>query len=234
MHTAACFRNGPITTQCEHIVTTIALPCISLPLRTRAGRWSQAHTIELATVTGSPVGPTTQVSLNAHRKGLSLRFHCEATRITASMKHDGDPLYLEDVVEVFLHPNSSHPGIYLEYEVSPIGTSTALLCCRNGENVSRWSPWGSSHKTAPRCTVTVQGGKQKNRARITSWQADIDIPWAACAGIAEVPQPGDTWNANFYRIDRATKKTTYQAWSNPQKINFHRLSHFGTILFTKE
>ncbi len=146
------------------------------------------------------------------------------------MVNDGDPLYLEDVVEVFLHPADAHPGIYLEYEVSPLGRDLTLLCCRDRHGVSRWRPWGVDAAGRPRCAVTVRGGRQEPGAAIRSWQAECRIPWSMLAGIAPAPRPGSRWRANLYRVDHAGG-ASHQAWCDPGRIDFHRLDTFGTLVF---
>lgn len=199
-----------------------------VPWRAGPVRWRQAAMVPLVTVTGSPPGPATTVLLHASPTALDLRFQCQAARIHAHMENDGDPLYLEDVVEVFIHPGAAHPGIYLEYEVSPLGRDLTLLCCRDRAGVSRWRPWGATGR--PGCRVAVRGGPQAPDATIRSWQADCRIPWTMLAGIAPPPVPGDRWRANLYRVDHGGP-TSHQAWCDPGRIDFHRLDRFGTIEF---
>lgn len=201
-----------------------------VPWRTTPVPWRSAATVVLTPVGGTPAGPKTSVRLRASPAGFDLRFSCRANRINAHMVNNGDPLYLEDVVEVFLHPQTTHPGIYLEYEVSPLGRDLTLLCCRSGDGVSRWRPWGIAAQERPRSQVTVRGGEQRPDAAIRSFQADCHIPWSALAGIAPPPRPGDRWRANLYRIDHGGT-TSHLAWCDPGRLDFHRLDTFGTLLF---
>ena len=46
------------------------------------------------------------------------------------------------------------------------------------------------------------------------------------------PQPGDVWNANFYRIDRAEDGDEYSAWSPTYRRNYHTPERFGRLVFS--
>lgn len=192
--------------------------------------WRSAATARLRPVANGDAPPTT-VALLADPEALTVRFTCRATRLTARMMNDGDPLYLEDVVEVFLAPGGD-PSLYLEYEVSPLGRDLCLLCCQRDGRVSRWRPWGALPEAKPTCTVTVQGGPQQPLAAIRSWTAELRIPFAALAGIADVPTAGTTWRANCYRIDHGDGGPRHLAWSPPPVADFHQLDSFGSITFT--
>ena len=155
----------------------------------------------------------------------------QATRINAHMLNNGDPLYLEDVVEVFLLPGGDDPAIYLEHEVSPLGRDLCLLNCQRDGVIRRWRPWGQHTAEMPTCSVQVNGGPQQPDAAIRSWQADIRIPFSIFAGLCAAPRAGDTWRANFYRIDHSLGRAYHVAWRPPPVADFHRVDVFGTITF---
>jgi hypothetical protein len=207
-------------------------PVVVVPLGDRRrSDWRSASSSTLRPLAGGHDSPPTRLAMRADAEALHLRFTARATRLTARMQNDGDPLYLEDVVEVFLWPTGEQPAVYLEYEVSPLGRDLCLLCCQRDGRRSAWRPWGSP-QDRPSCHVTVQGGAQRPLAAIRSWRADIRIPFSALAGIAPAPRPGDRWRANCYRIDHAGGLACHSAWSPPPFADFHHLDSFGTIHFT--
>lgn len=193
--------------------------------------WRRATTLPLRPVPGDEGAPRTTVSLRADKDALELRFMSQATRLHAHMVNDGDPLYLEDVIEVFLLPGGDDPALYLEYEVSPLGRDLCLLNCQRDGVVNGWRPWGRPTSALPSCTVQVSGGPQRPDAAIRSWQADVRIPFAVFAGICAPPRSGDTWRANFFRIDHALGRAHHLAWRPPPVADFHRLDVFGTLTF---
>ena len=204
---------------------------LAVPLAGKRLDWRSAATAKLRPLAGDEGAPLTSIALLADRQALHVRFTCRATRINARMRNDGDPLYLEDVVEVFLWPGGD-PAVYLEYEVSPLGRGLCLLCCQRDGRTSRWRPWGTAAADAPSCTVTVQGGPQQPLAAIRSWNAELRIPFAALNGVAASPAPGTQWRVNCYRIDHDDGTPRHLAWAPPPMIDFHHLDSFGTITFT--
>jgi hypothetical protein len=104
--------------------------------------WRSAATARLRPVGDGDSAPPTTVALLADTAALTVRFTCRATRLNARMLNDGDPLYLEDVVEVFLWPGND-PAVYLEYEVSPLGRDL----CRTAHPVRRAGWRGSGTNT---------------------------------------------------------------------------------------
>ncbi len=213
-------------------MTGRAPPLLRLPLRRSPGARGAAR-VRLRPLPGARAAPQTSVAVQADADGLTLRFACAARRLTARMLNDGDPLYLEDVVEVFLWPGGD-PAVYLEYEVSPLGRDLCLLCCQQGGARSAWRPWGTAAAARPSCRVAVRGGAQRHGAAVRGWDADVRIPFAALAGIAPAPVPGTRWRANLYRIDHAAGAPRHAAWSPPPRADFHHLDSFATIAFTEQ
>ena len=187
---------------------------------TASSSWA---TFSLQALAGDSPAPVTEVAVRADAQGLDVRFVCVARTIHATMVNDGDPLYLQDVVEVFLWPEGDGPATYVEYEVSPLGRDLCLLCCQHGSQISRWRPWGLATEDRPTCRVTVDPGR--------SWCAHVRLPWGLFAGLAARPRPGATWRANFYRIDHATGRARHLAWCCPPSADFHMLPSFGSIRF---
>ncbi|MBM4074419.1 MAG: hypothetical protein FJ267_02090, partial [Planctomycetes bacterium] len=63
----------------------------------------------------------TQVRVCHTDLALFVRFDCEDRDIWGTMTNRDDPIYDQEVVEVFLAPGSNVPIDYFEFEVSPNG-----------------------------------------------------------------------------------------------------------------
>jgi hypothetical protein len=70
-------------------------------------------------------------------------FRCEDSIIAATLKNDYLNLYDEDVVEVFLRPDTSLP-VYFEYELSPLNFELPILILDKQGKMMGWQPWAIS------------------------------------------------------------------------------------------
>ena len=76
--------------------------------------------LTLADGSGAPEQATT-VRLCWDDEALHVRFDCEDRDAWGTFRHRDDPLWQEEVVEVFLAPGEEDPVRYMEIEVSPLG-----------------------------------------------------------------------------------------------------------------
>lgn len=158
--------------------------------------------------------------VGADADALYVRFGCEDREPWGTLRERDDPLYQEEVVEVFLAPGEDDPRTYFEYEVSPGGVlfdarvenpharraGMKVFPAWNGEGV-RWA------------AGLVTGG----------WWAALALPFASMLGGAAMP---DVWRANFYRIDRPSgAPPEHSAWSPTlaDPPDFHLPPRFGTL-----
>jgi hypothetical protein len=65
-----------------------------------------------------------------------------------------------------------------------------------------------------------------------SWTAEFAIPVEDLK--VEAIKAGDTWKANFFRLDSAKAGRKGYAWSAPRNNDFHNLERFGEILFAEK
>lgn len=158
---------------------------------------------------------------------LTILFSATDDHVEASdLDHDA-PLYEHDVVEVFLAPSSLVR--YYEIEVNPIGT---LFDARID------SPDGTRATMHADRAWTCEGLFAAVRKVIeSSGEMSIDtllrIPFFALE--RSTPGQGETWRANFFRIDRHPRLgDEYSAWQPTYKIpaDFHVPAAFGTLRFT--
>jgi hypothetical protein len=195
--------------------------------------WSGIRWHTLTPLERHPPCPATRFRLLAAPDGLYAQIRCAATRVTADMNCDGDPLYLQDVVELFLWPDAvpGRPALYLEHEVSPAGHCLTLLVASDGAPRARWSPWtpwGEPGAECARQRVTVQ----RRRGRMCGWTAAIALPWGLFTGLgATPPHTGACWRGNITRIDHGRGVARHAAWSPPPVVNFHHLPSMGVLRF---
>lgn len=141
--------------------------------------------------------------------------------------HDHDaPLWQEDVVEVFLAPEQLTE--YFELEVNPLGTTfDARIVSPDGIRATMQTDlaWSCDGLFAALRRVFESDGT-------TSVDTVLRIPFAALGRTA--PKSGETWRANFFRIDRhPARGDEYTAWQPTLRspADFHLPGAFGTLLF---
>ena len=143
--------------------------------------------------------------------------------------HDRDaPLYDQDVVEVFFTPESLTR--YFEIEVSPHGTIfDAIIDSPDG---MRATMHADKAWNCPGLVAAVRKITESNGAM--SIDTLIRIPFASLE--RNVPADGETWRANFFRIDRHPGEgDEYTAWQPTMKSppDFHVAAAFGVLQFRK-
>ena len=169
----------------------------------------------------------TQFKILYSNSGIYCLFKCEDSVITATLKEDYLNLFTEDVVEVFLRPDTSMPA-YLEYELSPLNFELAILMINKKGNASAWKPWHYEGKRKTKHTVKINE-KNPGNNRFT-WTAELFIPFALLGSLSNgPPQKGTQWRANFYRIDY-DRNPVYFGWQLTRG-SFHDPEKFGILEF---
>jgi hypothetical protein len=169
-----------------------------------------------------PAEQRTAVRACASADTLYARFDCDDRDIWAAYARRDDPIYDEEVVEIFLSPGAATPTRYYEFEVSPNGV---LLDAR------------IHNPTSQRADMTVDFGWDCAGIRWLAgrddvaghWWAVLAIPWAALAEAGAIPA---TWRANFYRIERPRDaEPEYSCWSPTltEPADFHKPAYFGFL-----
>jgi len=158
----------------------------------------------------------TAVRVGHRERVLCVRFDGRDDGAVATFTRRDDPLWLEDVFEVFLSPHEpSH--LYYEFEVNPLGT---LFDARvESPRLRRESMRVETAWDCPDLEARVS-------RRAGRWSALLHIPLAPLCG-GEVPA---RWRANFYRVDRGAEDE-YSAWSPSfsDPPEFHSPERFGVL-----
>lgn len=177
----------------------------------------------------------TQMKMLYSDTGLYVLFEGADAKVTATIDRDFANLWEEDCFELFLWPDDKQPS-YFEYEISPLNHELPLLISAQDGKRRRWQPWyfdqdGGETTRKVRRATSVIGGDKTSGATISSWTAELFIPYGMLQPLANVPpKPGTTWRANFYRVDHDDKKSTGWSWV-PVRGSFHDLEKFGTLAF---
>ena len=170
---------------------------------------------------GRPPRLRTTVAVYADSSCLNVLFRAEDDEVIATYLEHDEPLYQEDVVEVFLSPEK--PTTYYEIEVNPLGTTfDARIDSPDGVRATM------------RADVSWTCADLFVAIRRTSGVVDtiLRIPFASID--APEPAAGAEWEANFFRIDRnRTHGDEFTAWRPTLKnpADFHVAATFGRLRF---
>lgn len=147
---------------------------------------------------------------------LVVRFDGRDEGTVATLRGRDEPLWTEDVYEVFLSP-SDPPTEYFEFEVNPLG---ALFDARVE------SPDLARRTMRVDASWNLAGFTGRSRVRPGRWSAVVTIPLAPLAP-AGIPR---TWRANFFRVDRGGAEE-FSAWSPTlaDPPDFHAAARFGFL-----
>ena len=189
---------------------------------------------------GAPQHATTAKAV-WDQSALYVAFQCDDPEMWATMKERDDRLWEQEVVEVFLDPNGNGDP-YFEFEVNPLNVVVDLRFMRSLKGLRsprslRWDCKGFRKAVVAEGTVHTWTSTQAPGGR---WTVEMAIPFAALDSLPNSPpKPGDTWKANFYRIDRPAalgeEDDEYSCWSPiVTSGSYHTLERFGTLVFVGE
>jgi hypothetical protein len=155
---------------------------------------------------------------------LTVIFDADDDKIVATYLEHDEPLWQEDVVEIFIAPEGLTP--YFEIEVNPLGTTfDARIDSPDGVRATMTTD------LAWTCDGLFAALRRDDGKRV---QVVIRIPFDS---LRKHPNAGNEWRANFFRIDRADRSADhgddFSAWQPPMKTppDFHVTAAFGTLRF---
>jgi hypothetical protein len=191
-----------------------AVPSACQPVRLR--RSTDGGTPRLAT----------SVAAWYDREMLNILFSGTDDHVLANYRRHDEPLYEEDAVEVFLAPERLTE--YFEIEVSPVGTTfdTRIESPDGVRQTMRGDlSWDCEGLFAGVRTVIESSGAM-------TVDTILRVPFAALG--RGRPENGETWRANFFRIDRhPSEGDEFSAWQPTMRnpADFHVAAAFGTLRF---
>jgi hypothetical protein len=156
-----------------------------------------------------------------------VRFDCDDRDIWGTSTQRDDPIYDEEVVEVFIGPGEETQVDYYEFEVSPNGVLLDLTV---------------HNPTSQRAELKVDFAWDCPSLRWAAgrddakhhWWAVLAIPWASIGATAELPK---VWRANFYRIERPRDaEPEFSCWSPTmtEPADYHKPAYFGVLELDEE
>lgn len=192
----------------------MSLPRWTVPRR-RFWEEVPSASLVLADGSGAPEQATT-VRLRWDDEALHVRFDCEDRNAWGTFQKRDDPLWQEEVVEVFLAPGEEDPVRYMEIEVSPLGVLFDAMI---------HNPTGLRADMTADLTWDCPGirwhvGRGTERQ---DWWAELSIPWS---------NPPALWRANFYRVERPRDGSPeFTCWSPTltSPPDFHKPARFGLL-----
>ena len=157
---------------------------------------------------------------------LTILFSAADDHIVATRFGHDEPIYEEDVVEAFLSPRAKDE--YFEIEVSPAGTTfDARIESPDGIRSTMRAEVGWD------CEGLVAAVRKMISAHnVMTIDTVVRVPFVSVGSTA--PQNGDSWLANFFRVDRHPGEgDEYTAWRPTMKLpaDFHVVNAFGRLIF---
>jgi hypothetical protein len=186
-----------------------AVPAVCVPVALR--RATDGGTPRLAT----------SIAMYYDEDFLTVVFIADDDEIVATYLGHDEPLWQEDVVEIFLAPRGLTP--YFEIEVNPLGTTfDARIDSPDGVRATMTTDlaWTSNDLFA---ALRRDDGR--------TFRAVIRVPFDS---LGARPTAGDEWRGNFFRIDRsASNGDEFSAWQPALKTpaDFHIAAAFGVLRF---
>lgn len=196
--------------------------------------WATAPVVKLSDpVTGQPPNKWTEARLLYHTNYLYIAFTCEDDYVWGTYTERDSPIFREECVEAFICP-SGKLRQYYELNVSPRNTVFDAVIL-NGKSAD-----GSTRRLTVLDSFTCEGlitlvhiNGELGVPGANGYSVEYAIPFTSLIGPDHlIPEPGDEWRFNLYRIDslEADKLDLY-AWSPTGARDFHIPWKFGRLVF---
>jgi hypothetical protein len=189
--------------------------------------WKDAAPVVLrGSFDGRPTALRTTARLLYDDANLYVAFDAEDPDIWGTLRKRDDPIYEQEVVEIFLDANADG-RTYNELQVSPhnVTFDAYFPARRQGMDLS----WDSGMKSA----VRVRGTLDNPADRDERWTVELQIPFARLAEVPSVPpKKGERWRFNLYRLEHLNRRDVEGHAFSPLFIgDFHALPRFGWLTF---
>jgi len=172
----------------------------------------------------------TRMKLLWDKDALYVGFMVRDRNPTSPFAKRDEELWKADVVEVYLDPDRDGKN-YVELQLSPKNVIfDALFTDRRKPEWKKAAEWNLAGITS-----AISIGELPGAGKHNGWTAEIRIPFAGLASIqGKVPSAGQTWNANFFRVEPPGDFDHLGAWSavsNDRRPDFHNLARAGQLTF---
>ena len=191
--------------------------------------WARAEPVQLVdTMTGLPARSRTEARLLWDDEALYVAFACEDDLVWVRPgRRDGDALWEDEVVEVFLDRSGRGRG-YVEIEVSPANARFEARFASPRSDLSAARTWRSGARSAVAVDGAITLGDAPP-APARGWSVELAVPWAALGG---APRAGERWRMNLFRLEtHGHRAPDAQGFSPPLRGDFHAVDRFGVLEF---
>ena len=178
---------------------------------------------------GGPITRKTTFRIVYDDAFIYVAFRAEDPDVWGSLRTKDDPIYNEDVCEVFFDADGDGKT-YNELQVSPHNVNFDASFVARRSDLATAMKWESGMKTA----VFVKGTLDDDSDTDEFWSAEMQIPIANLTSVPHVsPPPGERWRFNAYRLEHLARRTNIEGQSfSPLFIgDFHALPRFGWLVF---
>ncbi|MFD0714594.1 carbohydrate-binding family 9-like protein [Paenibacillus sp. GCM10027626] len=182
--------------------------------------WEQIEGTPLVDVVdGGAVREATSFKTCWDDENLYVRFDCQDHYTVANYTKRDDPLYDEDVVELFIDEEGNGTR-YMEFEISPANVIFDALIENHGNG---------------KITVNLDWNADGLETQVhTAGNERTYLIRLPLSHFRQKPEHGTEWRVNFYRIDAQPDGTReFQAWSPTGAVDYHIPSRFGTLRFVR-
>lgn len=180
--------------------------------------WKTLPEISFVLEGGKKPKRETKAKLAWNEKFLFMALWVTDDEILASQTNRDEPIWKEEVVELFLKPNPSMQH-YFEIEFNALGACTDYFLSAP-HNAFEWD----SH---------VEWKVKKNAK---TWQLEAAIPFSALYLTSSIiPKEGVVWTANLFRIEKSGGlENSYWSPLNGYDPDFHQPDKFGKLIFREK
>ncbi len=167
-----------------------------------------------------PAVQQTMTRLGYDREWLYVRFDCVDRDIWGTYRERDEPIYDEEVVELFISPGPETPTAYFEFEISPNG----VFFDAQIENLHE-------ERTTLRVDLAWNADARwwvRREDDAGHWTAILALPWHSLVSGA-LPS---VWRINLFRIERPRDgEPEFSCWSPTftTPADFHKPSRFGYL-----
>lgn len=186
---------------------------------------------EFCLADGSSQAPIqTVVQMGWDADNLYVRFQCEDEDILSEYTKRDEPLYDQEVAELFLAPRDRCR--YFEFNVSPrnVQFDSLVVNTLDGSGYLGHPEWDCAGLVTRVHRDRPPHDDLSRTQGFGPWTAVMQIPFASLS--TKAPEAGSTWFVNFFRIKRIPAEM-YSCWSPTytSPANFHVPEFFGHLDF---
>ena len=197
--------------------------------RIDAAEWEGAKEVTLTrSFDGAPTSRKTTMRMKYDDQNIYVAFWAEDPDVWGTLLKKDDPIYNEEVCEVFFDADGDGKT-YNELQVSPHNVNFDASFVARRSDLEAAMKWESGMKTA----VFIKGTIDRSDDTDEFWSAEMAIPIANLNAVPRLPQPGDRWRFNAYRLEHLTHGRNIEGQSfSPLFVgDFHALPRFGWLVF---